>query len=164
MGPDHAGRIRRQLHGLDRQRRRTAPCNGTQAVQHRLQIALDLGILSLAVNFAGGRHRLRLNGLPVLRAYLLAGVGIQCFDQVGQQDRPADIQRQNVLPVQNRCERCLTVRPVAGHQMDAHHAGAVRVKRDMPHPVQMTMQESVLPVGQMFCISHKKRFPSSIVI
>ena len=78
------------------------------------------------------------------------GVGLQRFDEVGQQNGPADVQRQNILAVQNHGERRLVVGLMAGHDMDAHHTGAVRVQCDMPHPVQPAAQEHMFRIGQMF--------------
>ena len=76
VGGHHAGRVLGQAHGLHGQRRLAAPGNRTQAVHQQLQIALDLRILGLAVNFAGGRHSLGVDGRPFFRTYFFAGAGL----------------------------------------------------------------------------------------
>ena len=76
VGRGHPRCIIGQTDRFNRERRLTAAGNRAQAVHKRFQVALDLRVLGLAVNFAGRSHGLRVDGAPLLRAYLLAGVGL----------------------------------------------------------------------------------------
>ena len=145
----HAGRVFGQRKGLDVQRRLLAARHGDEAVQHHLQVGFDLQRLGLTINFARCGHGLRVDGRPVGVFQLGTGVGLQRFDEVGQQNGPAQIQRQDVLAVQDGYKRGGAVGLGTRDQVDAHDARPVGVKRNVPHAVQMAAQERPLAVGEM---------------
>ena len=76
-------------------------------------------------------------------------MGLQRLDQVGQQNGPAEVERQNILAVQNGHKRRIAVGLGAGDKVDAHDARPVGVQRNMPHTVEVPAQKRPLAVGEM---------------
>ena len=150
VGRCHAGGVVAKAHWLHRHRRGLALRDGKQAVQQHLQVGFDLHGRRAAVNFARSGDSLRLHGVPVGGGNLLAGKRLQGVHQAGKQNRPADLQRQDVLPVQNGNKGGGAVGLAARHQMDAHRAGTVGVQRDMPHAVQVVVYISALSKAEKF--------------
>ena len=141
------------------QRRGLALSYGAQAIQQQLQIGFDLQLRRAAVNLVGGSYSLGRYGRPVGLGQFLAALGMQCLDQVGQQNRPTDVERQNILSVEDGNKRRFTVGLVAGDQMDAHHTGPVGVQGHMPHTGKMPVQKGMFRIGQVF---HRGKFLRSL--
>ena len=149
VGRGHAGGVLGQRDRLDVQRRLLALRHGDKGIQHHLQIGFDLQRFGLTINFTGSRHCLGVDGRPVGVLQLSPRVGLQRLDQVGQQNGPAEVERQNILAVQNGYKRRIAVGLGAGDKVDAHDARPVGVQRNMPHAVEVPAQKRPLAVGEI---------------
>ena len=150
VGGVHPRGIVPQMERLDVQRRGLAPGHRTQAVQHQLQVGCDLQFGGAAVHLVGGGHCLGRDGRPVGGGQFLAAVGMQGIHQRGEQDGPADVQRQDILPVEDGHKGGLPVGVAAGDQMDANDAGTVGVQRHVAHTGKMPVQKGAFRIGQIF--------------
>ena len=166
VGGVHPGGILAQRKRLYLQRRGLPPGHGEQAVQQYLQIAFDLYSGGAAVNAAGGGRSLGDHGRPGPGRQFLAAVVLQRFDQVGQQDGPADVQRQQVLPVEQRHKGRVPVRVTAGDQVEcaprrgrrgpASHAARGtddRAERRVPHSSDISSGKIPPHIIKMFQLS-----------
>ena len=88
-------------------------------------------------------HGGRGHGLPVGFADLQTGKGLQPVHEIGQQNGPRQVQRHQLIAVEQQQEwRIGRVLPRRDH-VDADGAAALRVQRDMPHAAQVL--PAVLP-------------------
>ena len=81
------------------------------------------------------------------RGQFLAAVRLHGLDEVGQHNGPADMQGQNVLPVEDGHKGGVAVRFIAGNQVDAYHTGTVGVQGDVPHTGKMPVQKGMFRIG-----------------
>ena len=136
VGGGHPPGVFAQGEGSHLRRRLLPPGDGHDAAEHQLQVPQQNGFPGAGIGAAGGLHRRRKHGLPVLLSDLPAAPGLQLVHEIGQQDGPAQVQGHQLRPVQQQKKRVGGVlRPGRDH-VDAHHAGAPRVDGDVAHIVQ----------------------------
>ena len=110
--------------------------------------------LGPGVNAAGGRHGLLRQTLPIRLLHLtVRGVvplreeALQGRHEVGQQNGPAEIQRDQLGPVQQQKEGfVLPLRPWRDH-VQPHHARTLGVQCDMANAAQVLLPEFFLTTG-----------------
>ena len=107
VGRRHIGGIVPQTQGPYLHRRLLPPCDGDEALHQQSKVLPQLLRLGPGVNAAGGRHGLLRQTFPIRLLHLtVRGVVPLCEEvlqgrhEVGQQNGPAEIQRDQLGPVQ----------------------------------------------------------------
>ena len=150
VGRGHFRRVVRQGQQRHLRLRLTALGDGDQAGQHQVHVGGQRLPPGAGIGAVGLLHRRRQQGLPLALLQLLTLVGLELIHQIGQHDGPAEIQRHQRRTVEQQQKRRVR-RVITGRDhVDAHHAGALGVQRNVAHEVQMGAAIAPLPECHMF--------------